>query len=1390
MGISEIEQEFRASWTCYDPSRYAHFLARVSEAERIELLCRLLTVELEFSFQAPKPLDSKATKIAGEDDSEDRVRPTLQLFLLRFPELKREPEYIIRLSIIEYASRLRHDAIPPNPDSYLPLVEHSHERLFRLLRLTENKLLFVRRTDPAPIDVKHSDLTVRDSDSSDSMVQDQPSVNLGCFILTRVIGNGGMGVVYEAIDLRNAVQVAVKIMRRGDPFSIYQFNEEFTWLSKLNHPNLVRLFDTFSESHTRYFSMELVEGKDIRKWFQKVKTKRHNDPWQELLHVLHQTASAIHFLHEEGVIHCDIKPSNLLITRRKRAVLLDLGLALREGADRTTVSNLVGTLQYMSPQVIEGDKPDRASDWYSFGILMYEVVTDSYPPVKVNLDADDVQEKYTFNEHVFNEQLLSVDPPIAALIRDLLSPKASDRPSGSQILRRLGGTDVVTVPSINEDRIIGRDDILANIRVAYEQSKLHPATVILYGDSGFGKSSLIEHWQTTCVEEDTLSVSVECLRQNHTPLRLLNSVVQELAETLSKRHDGSWRQSLETHSDSISHVFPQIYQLLNEELVTQNRATNTDDDKRNQAINHLCDWLTDISKQEMLVITIDNAQWADVESLQLLSKLVEQPAFNGFLVLVEDNHESNLAELFENDAYPRSEGAYSTCETISVGPLKMEDAIQVVNHFAEQMELTLNEDIATNIASRSQGSTFLIEQLFATYAHFVRESDGTDEEWLNQVPEGNIRQRFSLLPSQSEIVLQYLAVAGQKLYFYQLEMASRIMGPKLQNTLSALNHQGWIRSESSSMDIGFTISDLARRVILDSLPPDRIHRRNYRLARMLSSEVPPPWARIAFHYSASGHFRQAATCYWEAARAAFKKSQFVEALEYVRKANHEDADRTPTEQTHVDRLEADCLAATGRSKEAAEQYHKLSQAADLNADQVRALEFLAGEQWIRSGELEQGLGTLRAKMREEDLAGKMPDRLHQRLLQIKGLALLFRIGPNRIVVEDLEPFTDLERCLNRLAFMTSFLDNRLGPNLILALYQRALKKGTLFDRAIAILNFAVLVRLSDPKLRRTANEWLRLGLRFARESRNPIARGWARNCMYVWRLQQGRPFMAIRHAVAARRWFWRDPKDLFWETQFLASSMLGQYWHSGQLKKLRSETLALRANTGQLKKGMTQFFCHIGASQWSDLVADDVRGSQQGIAKGRNSIGSQTFQSPRFFLWHSEVIQLLYEGRGSDARALTLMHWRELENSYIFSTKHYHWLALWMRMCANLVCLRERSEKRSALRHDALHCIKKVRKLRQPAFVAYGEAYSLVLDVELGKVSPRDRWDAAVSALHKSSHHLTASVLDIHKRLAHEPETQGNENRLFEFLLQEGCVNPRRLLDIILPLPSKSKFES
>lgn len=983
--LQELEQAFRVSWRSFNPDGYAHYLNQIDADQQLDLLARLLCVELEFAFQPPNcgvnvelsrlgdspsapmlpersPVDADIRKASAdcvsdreaqgdtEDDADQRVRPCVPLFLLRFPELSGRSELVIRLIILEYALRLRHDPHPPNPESYLPLCEQVRDQLIRLLELTENTLP-VGRAATFPVGaVGRSDSTIKEASLSASIVLDPLPLNLGCFLLLRLLGRGGMGYVHAALDLRSTAQVAVKIMRRVDAWSIYRFIEEFRWLSQLSHPHLVKLYDAFCDGEIRYFSMELVEGKMIRDWF-RMTDQRLESHWEKLSHVLGQLASAVEYLHENQVIHCDLKCSNMMITSSRRAVLLDLGLAIRAGQE----NRLVGTLQYMAPEIIRGGSASFASDWYSFGVMIYEVLTDTFPPIEVEpAEGDPDRTNYQLDLAKVQKSLDGCPDGLAHLCMDLLQPAPTQRPTGSEVVQRLTGNKQPWTTDESRHLCWGRDKELHELNRAVIHDS-QTSLAILRGEVGSGKTTLLNHWLRTLPEPDNLLLSVQCYRQDHTPFRLLNAVVQELTVAVPRLAVASWEPALEKLADEICVLFPQIQQLSAREVkprrslaVLSPPAPPVQAAAEDASLGSLVQWLLQLSHHRRLIICVDDAQWADLESLRTLKQLLDHTSrFHGALVLVDESKTTRLHDVFwaapqrgplersKNDVLeadptaplPLSSGV--NCLPCTITQIDLEQLDQptcraVLDRWSSNTAVPMPPAVAEDIIHRCCGSPFLLREIFRAYVRHATTHTAEGEDWLPGDLPSSTSRRFSVLPHTAENILQYLAVAELAMSFYQLQMVSRILPDALQRILDWLASQGWISSSSNALDADIEIAnENFRQAILQSIPPERIHRRHYRLARALSCETPPVWTRIGNHYWAAEHFREASACYMEAVRKAHAAGDWEEALNLLQRAEHPEAQRTDKEKLHVLRLKADCLAGAGHSQAAAKLYDRL-----------------------------------------------------------------------------------------------------------------------------------------------------------------------------------------------------------------------------------------------------------------------------------------------------------------------------------------------------------------------------------------------------------------------------------------------------------------------------------
>jgi eukaryotic-like serine/threonine-protein kinase len=225
--------------------------------------------------------------------------------------------------------------------------------------------------------------------------------------LTRLLGKGGMGTVYQAEDETLNRRVAVKIIHpslMNQPQFHARFLQEAQMTANLDHPSIIRLYDFDSQDEWVYMVMELMSAGSLAAYEAKWADKKEAVPLNETLYLIAQVAEALGYAHEHGIIHRDIKPDNVLLKELDlpeqvgqpalRAIVTDFGLAKLQDKNvlQTEPSLLLGTLPYVSPEQLEGKLLDGRSDLYSLGIVLYKVVTGRLPfDVRTPNDA--------FNQH-------------------------------------------------------------------------------------------------------------------------------------------------------------------------------------------------------------------------------------------------------------------------------------------------------------------------------------------------------------------------------------------------------------------------------------------------------------------------------------------------------------------------------------------------------------------------------------------------------------------------------------------------------------------------------------------------------------------------------------------------------------------------------------------------------------------------------------------------------------------------------------------------------------------------------------------------------------------------------------------------------------------------------
>ena len=439
-----------------------------------------------------------------------------------------------------------------------------------------------------------------------------------------LVGYGGMGVVYSAIDSDTQEKVSLKSLA-DNSLSTEVLKSEFRVLSNLRHPNLVAFKELHVHKGRPFFTMEYVDGDSFDTYFTEVRTRSCGN-WttesiRDVCEKFSQLAAGLIFLHESNFVHRDVKPSNVLVTPSGRVVLLDFGLA---GFFHTRKALTVGgTLSYMPPEQASGNHIRPVSDWFSFGVMLFEVLFGRRPFDGNNCEV--LIAKLFKDIEIPNDLRQGIPQNLLDLVVSLLSISPEQRPQSIVtlgVLRECAGGSKQR-SSQKDDRkmpFLGRQESLESLKnsLAMLQSKPETYVCLVEGESGVGKTRLISEFTELCQADDQILIlKGQCYEQERIPYKAIDILMSKLATECKKEKLFENSGNADIDLGPLKKVFPCFQKVPS----VTNADLNSDDD-RSAAITELRNILSILSHRRQLVLFIDDVQWADPDSGALLSEVI------------------------------------------------------------------------------------------------------------------------------------------------------------------------------------------------------------------------------------------------------------------------------------------------------------------------------------------------------------------------------------------------------------------------------------------------------------------------------------------------------------------------------------------------------------------------------------------------------------------------------------------------------------------------------------------------------------------------------------------------------------------------------------------------
>ncbi len=677
------------------------------------------------------------------------------------------------------------------------------------------------------------------------------------------LGRGGMGIVYRATDNLLQRPVAVKMLWTNSLGSQGRSRllREAQAAARLNHPNIINIFDAGDTDGFSYIVMELLDGDLL--------FDRKPETLTETMDILGQICDALGHAHQNGIIHRDLKPENVIVTKQGIAKLTDFGLSRSITSRVSQEGMIVGTVYYLAPEQALRQDVDHRADLYALGVLMYELITGRLP-----FTADDPLG--VISQHL-NAPVVppstykpDISPALDDIILRLLSKRPDDRPSSAAevryVLDHLGEetrSSTVAISTLSpldrlvRGRLVGRQKEIDQVKELWRgilAGSNRENVIVISGETGIGKTPFVKEIRSLIQVTGGRTLVGECYARGSSPFGPFTLILRQ-AVPLPEGLPEIVLADLQT-------ILPDVLS----QPVQENLPLNSLFDQQ-RLFESLFTVFSTLAERQPLVFIIEDSQWADGNSLLLLRHLARRSRSTHLklmLVLTYRPDESEDNQTLKDVLFDLKQERLSG--SIELRPYDREQTRQVLEvMFMQEIE----DGFLDAIYTATEGNLFFIEEICKSLIEeerLVRDNgrwklcENTDLQMPQSILLA-LQSRINRLPADVQELLRLGAVIGREFDFAVLHLASEQKDEDEMIASLELAERAQLITEvkdpcCAEMHVNSDVFAFAHALIPSTLREStsnlRWRRMHRRVAGAIETIHPEDHEALAYHYIQAG----------------------------------------------------------------------------------------------------------------------------------------------------------------------------------------------------------------------------------------------------------------------------------------------------------------------------------------------------------------------------------------------------------------------------------------------------------------------------------------------------------------------------------------------------------